>query len=364
MSRISDPREARALRAAARRLAKVPAQGSPELVIDAIGACVPVAAALIQIVNLDTPGMVSGHSIRLPIEIVQGWMSTPRAHMERAFAPLIQARDGDFWRAQDLATSVRERIAVLEQLDRHGLGEGAGYKVSRRPGAARGMEHISLALLTERKRRFSPRAGRLLSTLAPAIRAAMDRLTLPLVATRPLVAQMMEEDAIGFLATSTSGALIELNRRAYDLVREQGLTRGRRALSDFTATALSKLSQASHPWYLRRADAILEVRRHDLRADTHAIADDIILLTLRKLDLGATVAPFAPPPGIDLSPRQRDVAELLTRTGLTYVAIGERLSISGGTVRAIVPEVYRAYGVSSRSELIERQRSEPLDDEE
>jgi DNA-binding CsgD family transcriptional regulator len=327
-------------------------------VIDAISGCVPVAAALVQIVNLDAPGMVSGHVVRLPMEIVQGWMSTPRAHMARAFGPLVQARDGDFWRAQDLATSVRERLAVLEQLDRHGLGEGAGYKVSRRPGPSRGTEHVSLALLAERKQRFSPRAGMLLRELAPAIRAAMDRLTLPLVATRPLVGQMMEEDAIGFIVTSRSGALIELNRRAYDLVREHAITRGRRALTDFVDRALTEVSRARAPFYVRRGDAILEVRRHDLRADTQAIADDAILLTLRKIDLGVARAPFAPPPGVELSPRERDVAELLTSTGLTYEGIGERLSIKEGTVRAIVPAIYRAYGVRSRQELVRRQRGD------
>ena len=47
------------------------------------------------------------------------------------------------------------------------------------------------------------------------------------------------------------------------------------------------------------------------------------------------------------------MAELLVRTGLTYTGIAERLSISSGTVRAIVPSIYRAYGVISRDQLVE-----------
>lgn len=59
-------------------------------------------------------------------------------------------------------------------------------------------------------------------------------------------------------------------------------------------------------------------------------------------------APTAPPA---LTPRQRDVAALLVRTGLSYKQIATRLHVRVGTLRTHTERVYRALGVHSRAEL-------------
>jgi DNA-binding NarL/FixJ family response regulator len=61
--------------------------------------------------------------------------------------------------------------------------------------------------------------------------------------------------------------------------------------------------------------------------------------------------PRAPAAPSTLTPRQRDVAALLVRTGLSYKQIGAQLHVREGTVRTYTELVYRALGVHSRAEL-------------
>ncbi|WP_061608753.1 response regulator transcription factor [Sorangium cellulosum] len=53
-----------------------------------------------------------------------------------------------------------------------------------------------------------------------------------------------------------------------------------------------------------------------------------------------------------LTPRERDVVELLVGTGLSYKQIAAQLDRSEGTVRTHTERIYRAFGVHSRLELI------------
>ncbi|WP_437596873.1 LuxR C-terminal-related transcriptional regulator [Sorangium sp. So ce590] len=63
-------------------------------------------------------------------------------------------------------------------------------------------------------------------------------------------------------------------------------------------------------------------------------------------------APTYPPASPALTPRERDVVELLVGTGLSYKQIAAQLGRSEGTVRTHTERIYRAFGVHSRLELI------------
>jgi DNA-binding NarL/FixJ family response regulator len=65
-------------------------------------------------------------------------------------------------------------------------------------------------------------------------------------------------------------------------------------------------------------------------------------------DGGPTRAPAAPS---KLTPRQRDVAALLVRTGLSYKQIAAQLQVREGTLRTHAEHLYRAVRVHSRAEL-------------
>jgi len=354
-----DARERKALALATERLSAVPANGRVDLVFDAVAAVVPVAAGLVLVLNPASPAMMACHGVRLPLELTETWIGTPRAHLARAFTPVVRAEDGDFWRAGNLATSVRAQLRVLALLDRNGLGEGAGYKVCTRPAPAGGVEHISLALLAPRGTRFPDRAAALLKRLAPAIKGALLRLSLPLVASRPLLQQIFEAVSVGYLALDTRGEIRELNRRAYDLTHlyasMAGIPGGRQCLAAFVARARTAV-KSGDPWLIPRGSASLDVRPFVVRAAAHGIPEDLLLLTLRELSQPDDAPAFTLPPGVRLSRRQREVAELLVQTALSYAAIGRRLEIQTGTVRAVVPAIYRAYGVKSRSGLGDEHR--------
>jgi DNA-binding NarL/FixJ family response regulator len=53
-----------------------------------------------------------------------------------------------------------------------------------------------------------------------------------------------------------------------------------------------------------------------------------------------------------LTSRQREIAGLLSRTGLSYKEVASKLAISEGTMRKHVENVYRRVGVHSRAELM------------
>ena len=65
----------------------------------------------------------------------------------------------------------------------------------------------------------------------------------------------------------------------------------------------------------------------------------------------------APNPPSGLTPRQRDVAVMLVRTGLSYKEIAVQLQVREGTLRTHAERVYRALGVHSRAELTVSLRS-------
>jgi DNA-binding NarL/FixJ family response regulator len=53
-----------------------------------------------------------------------------------------------------------------------------------------------------------------------------------------------------------------------------------------------------------------------------------------------------------LTIRQREIADLLSGTGLSYKQVAASLRISTGTMRKHVENVYRRVGVHSRAELM------------
>lgn len=61
-----------------------------------------------------------------------------------------------------------------------------------------------------------------------------------------------------------------------------------------------------------------------------------------------------------LTTRQRQIAGLLSRTGLSYKEVASRLAISEGTMRKHVENVYRRVGVHSRAELMIALAGQPL----
>jgi DNA-binding CsgD family transcriptional regulator len=348
-----DVREARALNAVVAALERV-APGAPaDCLVDALKPCAPTSAALLAVIRPDAPEALASRAIRLPAPVLDAWLATPRALLARMIAPMVRAGEGASHRdTEALPGALRERLDVLRRLDAAGLGEGLGYKILAADGPT-GPAHHMLALIPERGELLGGRARTMLAALNAPIREAVLRAGLPLIGREPILAQIVAEESLGYLCVSEGGALLELNRRAHELVlryhEAARLGLRRTAATDFAAAARAHAA-GGRPWRLASTHppGVLEVHVHRLAAATQQLGEDTILLTLRE-SLPPSVAPS--PRLARLTPRQREIALLFARTGLSYKEIAGRLGLSEGTVRKHAENIHRALGVHSRADL-------------
>ncbi|MRG96372.1 helix-turn-helix transcriptional regulator [Polyangium spumosum] len=341
-------------------LSRVAAGDDPTVILDALAPCVPAVAGLLSVVRRDAPQLLISHAMRLPTELLEGWMSTRSEHLEPALRLVLEASPGGFWRDADaIAGPLREGLEVLQALDGFGLGEGAGYKVHQRLVPGRGTEHVMLALLTERGTRFPSTAPALMEALTADVRDAVHRVSLPLVASRSILSQIVEEQGLGYICVSRqSGAVLEVNQRALDLIARYhagGPPGNRRALLDFAASA-QRLTAGGSAWSLRHPDGVaaLEVHVHVLAKETHALHEDVHLLSMREWSLPRDLHPrHAESSSIleVLPSRKREIALLLARSSFSYKELAHQLHISPNTFRTHVEHIYRLLGVQSRAGL-------------
>jgi DNA-binding CsgD family transcriptional regulator len=355
---LLEPAEIPRIEATTRALDLLPSSAHPSALFEAIRPCVPLATGLFCIIRPSAPDTLVSHAVGLPQEVFESWLGTSPEQLAWTLAPVISSEAGGLWRDSETITGEqREQLDVLRMLDRAGLGEGAGYKVLERPIPWQGVEHFMMALLMERGVPVPSRSQALLAALNPAICAAVLRLGLLLVAREPLLAQIVEEQSLGYICVSTRGAVLEANRRAHHLVmryRDAGGITGRlRAMADFAARARDATA-SRQAWYLTGSDppSLLEVNAHRLAKETHALPEDVFLLVMKEIP--APPLPAGPLPVLllaRLTPRQREVALLLARTGLSYKQIAEQLSLTEATARKHGENVHRVLGVHSRAEL-------------
>ncbi|MEO7327225.1 MAG: LuxR C-terminal-related transcriptional regulator, partial [Minicystis sp.] len=275
-------------------------------------------------------------------------------------APLLRSENGALVHVYEaIPAPLLGSLEVLGTFDENGLGESAGYKVSATIIPGGGMELVMLALIAERRGRIPRSARALLAALNPSISAAVERLRVPLLPTRSIFAQIIAEQALGYVCLSSTGAILEANRRAHELAlgyqRVVGLSGRRRALHDLSS--LARVRAAGRPWLIPdgAGTAILELRAHRLAKETHALPEDVLLLMMKEIRIVPDPDEPAPTERLALlTPRQRQVAELLVTSGLSFKHLAQRLGVSEATVRKHAENVYRLLGVHSRAELAER----------
>jgi DNA-binding NarL/FixJ family response regulator len=269
----------------------------------------------------------------------------------------VSSKPGTLWRdSETLRGAQREQLEVLRELDGAGLGEGAGYKLLERPSPSYGVEHFMLALLMERGERFPPRSKVMLAALHKHIRAAVLRLSLPLLSHQPLHPQMVAEQSLGYICLSLNGRVLEANQRARHLVDlyrgVAGVQELRRAVEDFAERA-RKLAVGGRPWQLRidGSTSFLLVDAHHLDKETHVLSEDTILLSMREVQAPQVVA-RAQPALERLTTREQQVALLLASTGDSWKQIADKLKLSLHTVRTHKFNIYKKLGVGTRQQLM------------
>ena len=357
------------VRSSQAHLAQIIPGDDPGKIIDALAPSLGVAAGLLILVNGQTMSMTQT-SLRLPPPIFEGWMHTQPENLRTSLYPALRSSPGDFWSDRDgLPDKLRSNIEVLHLLHQYGLGEGAGLKLVKQPLPDGQIEHVVLALLTERGTRFPVNAAEIGVDLAPAAGEAIARLQLPFTVGRSIHAQMLDEDETGFVCLGdgrTNGHIIELNQRAYELAREYaepaGLECGRFSMHDFVEKALAKnarttLWQLAHP----KRRSVLQVRAHVLPGKRFGYVRDLPVLKLQEWNLqpspstGDNAQVFLLPEAFKcLTKREREIVALMLGKGLSSQEIASELepAIELKTVRKHTENIHRKLAVRSTAELI------------
>jgi DNA-binding NarL/FixJ family response regulator len=94
----------------------------------------------------------------------------------------------------------------------------------------------------------------------------------------------------------------------------------------------------------------------EMKAGASPISPMIARRLLARVKDSGMAAPAAPPeplpaPGLDLSPREQQVLELIAR-GFSYAEIARLLGVTVHTVQTYIKSLYRKLAVSSRSEAV------------
>jgi DNA-binding CsgD family transcriptional regulator len=244
-------------------------------------------------------------------------------------------------------------MEVLHVLDKFGLGEGAGLKLMRQPILGGGEEHVLMALLTHRGERFSQQTSDNCRALAGPLQEAVFRLNLPFTVGQSIHARMMEEDAVGFVCLGADGAVIELNQRAYELAAKyRDVARvgpGRLFMETFVKRAV-EATKGGRPWQLTHPThtAMMRVRMSVMPKERFHLSRDLPVIKMDEWNF--------PPLEVGvfdcLTEREREIAMILVRTGLSNREIAAELEIEPDTVRTHVQNIHRKLKVRSRAELV------------
>lgn len=352
---------ARSFHEAVDQLSKVSAQAGPRAVLTAIGRCAPVAGGTIATMLISGPiQSLTSHAVHLPSDMFDSWMSTPPQDLAKMMAPMVRGPVGGlFTDRREITGRFREQLDVVRSVRAVGLGETAGYKVGARRTASGTREIMFMTLALDGGATFSAEHHEVLAALQPAIEAAVRRLRVPLLSSESILAQILEEQTVGYACVSDEGRIVEANGRAYALALRYAqaarVSAGRNTLKDLAA----RYREATEARSMRLLDAgsgrgLLEVNVHRLARETHPIPEDLMLLVMREVAASARSASL---PLNGLTRRQQEVALLLATTGGSYKEIAARLTIRDGTMRTHVENIYRRLGVRSREELMVRWHS-------
>jgi DNA-binding NarL/FixJ family response regulator len=337
------------------QLSRVSAQSGPRSVLDAIARCVPVAGGTVgTMVVQGSLRSLTSHSVNLPSDMYESWMSTPQANLVKMMTPMMRGPVGGvFTDGREITGKLREELAVIRCMRKAGFGEAAGYKVGLRQTRSGATEIVFMTLALEGGAKFGPEHHEVLKALQPAALAAVQRLQVPLLSSQSILAQILEEQTIGYACISPDGRVVEANERAYVLAhRYAGAVLATAARSCFADLAV-RLREAKDPGRTVGL-GLLDVSAHVLAKESHPIDEDLTLLVMKEPRWPTSL------PLDSLTDRQREIALLLATTSLQYKEIAHNLAISEGTMRTHAERIYRALGVRSREELILRWRKPGL----
>ena len=343
------PRDQKQINVAISALRRLPASGTPAALFEAIRPAIPVMGGFIGRIGESREETIISHAVALPEEVLEGWWNAPRDQIGLLLSPLFLATPGQLISdTQAIVGEAREKLALLSLLKASGLGEAAGYKVA--PLRKQGFLYMTFAL--EKGRAFTTKDRTVLSTLRQDIHNALQRIALPIIPSQPIAAQLIEERAKGYVCVTENNHCLEWNERARTLcakyLASANIEAGRGSFPRFVGSILNKTRQRSNLQIQHEdGETTLDIFVHALSKETHAIGEDLWLITLEE-----SVSAPKPKKHFNLTKTQKEIAQLLVTTGDSYQELAERRGIAEGTLRKHVENIYRRAKVQSRPELV------------
>jgi DNA-binding CsgD family transcriptional regulator len=342
------PRDQRQVKTAINTLRRLPTRAAPAALFEAIRKTIPIMGGLIGQISESNEETMVNHAVALPKEVLEGWWSAPKDQIGLLLSPLFMAKPGQLISdTQTIIGEARETLALLSVLKSAGLGEAAGYKVA--PIKDRGFLYMTFAL--EKGRTFTTKDRTILNTLRQDIHNALKRIALPIIPSQPIAAQIIEEQEKGYICVKQNNECLEWNERARALATKYQnaahIEPGRDAFTRFIKATLNQWKTHQNI-QLQHEKSTLTIVVHHLAKETHAIAEDLHLITLEE----KTTKIKTPAQHPNWTKRQAEIAHLLITTGLSYQELADHLAIAEGTLRKHTENIYRAANVHSRPELV------------
>lgn len=287
-------RDRAALQRARVKLARLGHEATIDDVFAALIGAVPFAGGFLETYPEFRPWDAYHAPIRLPAGLPELIMARKPYEPQDALSVVTRAPVGSLTVDRDaLPAETWKRVEGYQAIRRFGFGGGAAALKLRSSTGASGPEHTYLALfLHDGASTPSPTARALVCALAPAVRAALDRLAVPLLRRGQFIAQVIEEQVLGVAVVTETGVVCQANRMAYTLALEYapslGMAEARHLLRDFVGAALRMpcsprdgRRHLTHPRPSVRRH--LEISYHELDPDAYDLPERLGMLLLREI---------------------------------------------------------------------------------
>jgi DNA-binding CsgD family transcriptional regulator len=325
----------------------------------------PVAGGYIE--TFDDVRHWETHLTRLaaPESLIDVLTSTRPKHAQNtAQAAVVAASVGSLVLDRSIDPQELSQLEAYRAFFRHGLGHPSALKLaSVGDGDHRRTTYLSL-IADAGAPPLTDSQVRAIEALAPLLRAALGRLSLPFFQRQPGLAQVAHDLRAGVVVLGSTGQVQEVNTRARELLGAHATTlgmRGRAALRDGLDAVLAlPVEPTSGQRMMRTAPGarFVAVTEHRLDPRVYDLPEPMVLLLLIEHEADPVAMLDANAMGI-LSPREREVAKLLVTTGMSHAMVAEHLGVAVGTVRTLVYRIFQRLAVGSRAELAEKLRGGP-----
>jgi DNA-binding CsgD family transcriptional regulator len=172
-----------------------------------------------------------------------------------------------------------------------------------------------------------------------------------------LLNQIISEQDLGYLVLDQAAKILELNDRAkilidkfsFGSIHPQNQEHPAESIEQLMANCISASGGQNYTIFEDKAKNLLDVSHHVLTGEKSGLH----LILLKEICyLPQSIAEQNKAKASKLTPRQKQVLHYLVNTGLSYDEIAFVLSVSSGTLRKHLENIFKGLGVHSRAELM------------